>query len=75
LGTGFFQGSDPSIEIGNRLFEHRPMRRRAGALQVSERASACERKDVALCLPRGLLYARGRPCILSLGRRILLRFN
>jgi hypothetical protein len=42
LGFGIFQRSDPSIEIGDRLFEHRTVRRCAGALQIGERARSCQ---------------------------------
>jgi len=42
LGFGIFQVSQPPIEIGNRLFEHRTMRGCAGALQVSQDVRSCQ---------------------------------
>ena len=48
LGFGIFERRDPPIEIGDRLFEHRAVSGCAGALQVGERARACQRERRAL---------------------------
>ena len=48
LGFRIFQISNPSIEIGDCLFEHGTVRGCAGALQVSEGARPCQRECRAL---------------------------
>jgi hypothetical protein len=72
-------GADPasraqrvSVEIGDRVFEHRAVSGDTGLLQISERARASEHQRCALSLARGLLSShrgsfRARP-----GGRLLL---
>jgi len=42
LDFGIFERSNPPIEIGNRLFEHRPVRGCTGALQIGQGVCSCQ---------------------------------
>jgi len=63
------------IQIGDRLFEHRAMRRRAGVLQVGERTRPCQRKRGAFGATCAFLGGDGGGFRAPLRRGFLLRFN
>jgi hypothetical protein len=75
LGFGIFQSRQAAIEIGDRLFQHRAMRRGARELEIGKRADSGERERRAFCASGALV--RTEPCGLCavISGRLLLRFD
>ena len=66
---------DLSIEIRDRLFEHRAMRRRGGVLEIRLRPGAREREGGARGAASRILVDHARLGRTSIRSRVLLRFN
>jgi hypothetical protein len=71
LGFGIFQGREPPIEIGDRLFQHRAMCRCARKLEIGKRAGSRERQRGAFCTSRALVWTQ-RSWLCALTRRRFL---
>jgi len=64
-----------SIEIGDRVFEHRSMGGRTRSLEIAERASARKLQRVAPCPLFRILPGSDRHCRSGGSRSFLLRFD